>query len=311
MDRPSFSIIVPTYQRSEMVCEALQALSRIDYPGEVEVIVVIDGSTDGTAAAIAELNSRLGIHVIEQENRGAGAARNLGAANANGEILLFIDDDMICERDVLEQHASNYAQGADAVLGDCPLVPEFHPGLFSGIVGQGQYRATVLPLTPFDVFSGHISVRRTVFEELGGFDESFTAGGKYGNEDIDFGLRLLRRHRIWHNPKAISRQRTVRPRGLFRRATKLANADLHFATKHPDFSTELFERRGASRISKATWLLSGIPIFPRIFAELVALTIDLGLRTTFRSNRHLARLLHVAYALTYWSEFRRRNGILR
>jgi glycosyltransferase involved in cell wall biosynthesis len=106
---PSFSVIVPTYQRREMVCEAVRALCGLSYDGPIEIIVVVDGSTDGSADALAKVDCALPLRVIEEENRGQGAARNRGAAEATGEILLFLDDDMICEPDLVQQHARLHA----------------------------------------------------------------------------------------------------------------------------------------------------------------------------------------------------------
>ena len=304
---PSFSVVIPTFQRRALVRNCVSALCKGEYGGSFEIIVVVDGSTDGTTAALAQLGCSAPLRVIEQENRGLAQSRNRGAAEATGEILLFLDDDMICQSDLLEQHARSYEVGADAVLGDFPLAVECNPEFFGGIVAQGQYRAQ-LPLTPFDVFGGHLSVRRSSFEALGGFDERFTGKGKYGNEDIDFGRRLLQRYRVRHNPKAIAHQTSVvSARKLIERAGKLAHADLQFAAKHPDLGAELFERRGASRLRRPIGLLCHIPGVRRLLARLAGWTVEIGLRTPFRSSRNLSRLFHVGYALSYWSEIRR-NG---
>ena len=97
---PSFSIVVPTYQRRAVVCDAVRALARLDYPGELELIVVVDGSTDGTIEALAELECPFPFRILEQLNSGAAHARNRGAAAAANDIILFLDDDMICEIDL-------------------------------------------------------------------------------------------------------------------------------------------------------------------------------------------------------------------
>jgi glycosyltransferase involved in cell wall biosynthesis len=305
---PSFSVIVPTFQRRALVCDCVSALSRCDYGGPFEIIVVVDGSTDATAAALSQLECSVPPRVIEQENRGLAQSRNRGAAEATGEILLFLDDDMLCEPDLLEQHASSYDAGADAVLGDFPLAADCNPEFFGRIVAQGPYRAQ-LELTPFDVFGGHMSVRRSVFADLGGFDERFTGRGKYGNEDIDFGRRLLERYRVVHNPKAVAHQASaVSARQLIERAGMLAYADKQFAAKHPDLGAELFERRGASRLKRPIGVLSRIPGLRLVLARLAGWAVEIGLRTPFRSSRNLSRLFHAGYALSYWSEIRR-NGV--
>src|SRR4051794_33250117 len=97
MTAPSFSVVIPTYQRKDVVCDAVRALGKLMYDTHFEVIVVVDGSTDGTAPALRQLGCRFPLRVIEQENGGAAHARNTGAAAATGDILLFLDDDMIAE----------------------------------------------------------------------------------------------------------------------------------------------------------------------------------------------------------------------
>jgi glycosyltransferase involved in cell wall biosynthesis len=306
---PSFSIVVPTFQRRNLVCDAVRRICAIEYEGELETIVVVDGSTDGTAPKLSRLTCPVPLRVIEQENRGAAHARNRGAAEARGDILLFLDDDMIAEPNLLTEHARSYADGADAVLGDFPVDAGSRPGFLSDSIAERKAWERNSPLSHYDVFTGHLSVRRSVFEELGGFDERFTAEGKYGNEDIDFGLALVDRFDVRHNPKAICHQRSiVGPREYMRRARATANADLEFVAKHPKLGRDLFERRGASRISNRLRFLSGIPVVPRIFAEAATVVSEIGLRTPMRSSRKLTRLFNSAYVLTYWSTIRKKGG---
>ena len=311
-EKTSFSIVMPTFQRRDLVCDAVRALGALNYDGECEVIVVIDGSTDGTAAALSQLSCPASLQVIEQENRGAAHARNRGAADAKGEILLFLDDDMIAEPNLLTEHARSYSEGADAVLGDFPVEPGSRPGFLSDSIAEKKAWARKAPISAYDVFTGHLSVRRGVFQELSGFDERFTSGGKYGNEDIDFGLALVARYDVRYNPRAICHQRSiVGPREYMRRARRTANADLEFATKHPQLGRELFERRGASLISKRLRLLSQVPLFPRVLAQVATIMAEIGLRTPMRSSRKLARLFNSAYLLTYWSTVRKKDGSSR
>ena len=309
-DWPSFSVVIPTYQRRDVVCDAVRAACAVDYPGTVELIVVVDGSVDGSAEALRAIPCTRGLNVIAQENKGAAAARNRGAREATGEILLFLDDDMICARDILKEHVRMYRTGADAVVGDFPTDSASPDGFLSdSVADQEHWQRKGAALTPFDVFTGQLSVRRRVFEELGGFDESFTADGNYGNEDIDLGARLLERFTLRHNPRAICRQRTaVGPREYMRRAKSVARADLRFAAKHPHLARELMERRGLGRNSRKLRLLSRLPIVPGILSHVAVSSAEIGLRTRFRSSRTLAYFFNGAYLVTYWAALRAAGG---
>src|SRR5207247_273540 len=87
---PLFSVIIPTYDRRELLRQTLASLwaqTLTDY----EVIVVDDGSTDGTWEELQALGSR--VRALRQQNAGPGAARNLGAKHARGDYLAFLDSD--------------------------------------------------------------------------------------------------------------------------------------------------------------------------------------------------------------------------
>src|SRR5262245_319240 len=84
-----FSVVFPTYQRRNVVVKSVYALKQQEFEGRFEVIVVVDGSDDGSADALRELDTPFTLTVLEQPNRGAASARNRGAVHARGEILLF------------------------------------------------------------------------------------------------------------------------------------------------------------------------------------------------------------------------------
>lgn len=312
---PSFSIVIPTFQRRDVVIDAVEALSRLDYSGSIEAIVVVDGSTDGTAAALEKLKLPFSLQVIEQANRGAASARNRGAADATGNIILFLDDDMISAPDLVDQHARMYREGADAVVGHIPVDSSSPPGFLTESVVKWIEASRVGPeLTPFDIFTGQLSVRRRVFNQLGGFDETYTSGSSFAHEDTEFGVRLLSQYRARYNPQAISRQRyVVRPRELMRRARQAAATDLRFARRNPQFSRMLFNHRRVSsrRVRYLYRPLSRVPLLPRVTAEAAILAADVGLRTRFRSSRFLGKFFGLAQGLTYWSAMRANGGMSR
>lgn len=309
MDNPSITVVVPTFQRREMVIETVRALCQVEYDGEFEIVVVVDGSTDGTGAALVSLESPVPVRVIEQENRGLAAARNRGAAEAGGEVLLFLDDDMTCEPSLLAHHASAYRDGADAVVGD--FTEEAGPG--AGFLAERPERRSFqrhdAPLSAFDMFGGHLSVRRSAFEQVGGYDESFTTAGRYGCEDFDLGHRLLQRFTVHRNAGAVcDHRKRISPREYILRARSSANAEAYLVKKHPELADELIERTHRTAMSNRLRLLSRIPMLPGMFAEFAAALAWIGSRTRFRSSHGLAYLCHAAYALNYWSTVRQNGG---
>jgi glycosyltransferase involved in cell wall biosynthesis len=99
-ERRRYSVIIATCQRREYVVEAVRSVVEQTLPAE-EILVVVDGSTDGTAEVVRKTYP--GVVVIEQPNRGAAAARNAGIAEARGEWLCFLDDDDLWHREKLAQ----------------------------------------------------------------------------------------------------------------------------------------------------------------------------------------------------------------
>jgi len=116
---PRFSVVVPTFQRRDVVVASVAAFGAQDFGEPFEVVVVVDGSTDGTADALRALSPPFPLAVVEQENRGPAAARNRGAEEARGEFLLFLDDDMDPVPDFVGAHvrAHRDAVGLVAVAG--------------------------------------------------------------------------------------------------------------------------------------------------------------------------------------------------
>ena len=78
-----FSIVVPTYNRRDVLVESMRSLAALETPWPVELVVVVDGSTDGTAEAARAVPLPFPVRVIEQPNGGAASARNTGAAQVS------------------------------------------------------------------------------------------------------------------------------------------------------------------------------------------------------------------------------------
>jgi GT2 family glycosyltransferase/peptidoglycan/xylan/chitin deacetylase (PgdA/CDA1 family) len=242
-----FSIVIPTYQRRDVLVETIRALAGLETPWPCELVVVVDGSTDGSAEAARAVPVPFPVRVLEQENQGAAAARNHGAGEARGEILLFLDDDMVADPRLLVEHDAVHRQGADAVIGHIPLHPDSPRTLLSnGVDVWARERHERLlhtrgQLSLGDLLTGQLSVRRDVFERAAGFDETFNARGQFGAEDTDFLYRLLRSGAaVRYAPGAVTYQRyVVTPEQNLRQWRQGGRADAVLVRKHPDLLPEI------------------------------------------------------------------------
>ena len=101
----SISVIVPTYQRRQRVSALVQALGRQTFPADAfEVVVVVDGSADGTRAALEAMSPPHRLRVLSQPQRGRAAAVNAGIAASRGTLLVLLDDDMEPSPEFLAAH---------------------------------------------------------------------------------------------------------------------------------------------------------------------------------------------------------------
>src|SRR6185295_15846913 len=99
------SVIIPTHDRYETLANTLAALAEQSLSAdEFEVLVVDDGSREETRERIRLLAAAHRVRLIEKPQGGLASARNRGAAEAGGEFLLFLDDDVVPAPDTLEQH---------------------------------------------------------------------------------------------------------------------------------------------------------------------------------------------------------------
>ncbi|MBT8336308.1 MAG: glycosyltransferase family 2 protein [Gemmatimonadetes bacterium] len=175
------SCIVPVFNGEAFVAEALDSILR-QSGVDTEVIVVDDGSTDGTPEVLDGFGDR--IRVIRQENAGPAAARNRGLAESRGEFVAFLDADDIWVDDKLASQLAVLREQEDVEICSGHLrsfwVPELdHEREELENEPYHQERAMLSPCT--------ILTRRAVFERVGGFDVSLRNG-----EDTDWFVRALR-----------------------------------------------------------------------------------------------------------------------
>lgn len=259
---PRFSVVFPTFQRRDRIVEGVRSLERQEYAGDFEIIVVVDGSTDGTLEALKALRITPSLRILSQPNSGAAVARNAGALAASGDIVLFLDDDMSADPHLLSQHEKSHREGADLVLGHIPLDPRSPRNVVSeGVRVWAEERLTRLSgrearLTLHDFLTGQLSIKAELFHRVGGFDVDFTRDGTFGNEDLDFGYRMFQKgFRVVFNPAAVSWQYyVVTPEHHLRQWRQAGRADVLFARKHPGQARQLFQLQYADeRMNRRVW----------------------------------------------------------
>ncbi len=211
------SVVIPTRDKAASLRATLSCLTAALAPDRTEVVVVDDGSTDGTAGVLSVFGDRLALRTVAGPRRGRAAARNAGAAAATGGRLVFLDDDVLTGRTFLMAHraaarADSFAHGplrefptarhwlvrhadtpplelaeqaARVVAGDGHRL--LHNTLETLVLAMAHGR--VPPVAPWLTCVGaNVAVPRRAFEAVGGFDEGFGRG--WGCEDLELGARL-------------------------------------------------------------------------------------------------------------------------
>lgn len=187
---PVVSVVIPTYNRLPKVKDAIESVLSQTYR-DFEFWVVDDGSTDGTGEALRAFGNK--IKYISQDNRGASAARNLGARVSRGKYLAFLDSDDLWEPEKLEIQVKCMEENPQF-----PLCYTDEIWIRKGIRVNPKKRHTkysgwifekCLPLCIISPSSA--LMRRALFEEIGGFDETLPVC-----EDYDFWLRVTCRYPV-------------------------------------------------------------------------------------------------------------------
>jgi glycosyltransferase involved in cell wall biosynthesis len=194
---PNASIIIPAFNASESIGRTLSAvLAQSDET--VEIIVVDDGSTDDTA----EIVKRFPVKYIGQENRGPASARNLGAQNAQREIIIFLDSDCVPQAGWLQAMTAPFENPEiSGVKGRYITRQKSLVARFVQLEFEERYR--MLEKRKFIDFVDSYSAgfRQSAFQTVGSFDESFP---KADNEDVDLSYKLANAgYKMVYAPSAV------------------------------------------------------------------------------------------------------------
>lgn len=210
------SVVIPTYNRVQRLERVLRALAgqTVD-PREFEVVVVSDGSSDGTDRVVAGLRTPYVLVFVGQSNSGPAVARNAGVSRARADLVVLLDDDVVPSPELIEQHISAHDTdpGSLVVIGPMLTPPGYRGSPFvrwEQAMLYRQYDAMLrgdYPPTYRQFFTGNASLSRQQLLDTGGFDPRYRRA-----EDIELASRLADRgaHFVF-NEKAIGYHFAERP----------------------------------------------------------------------------------------------------
>ena len=272
LERPPLSVALASYNRRDKLRVVLESLAGEEYPGSFEVVLVLDGSTDGSAEMARSLELPYELRVLEQENRGLAASRNRGARESRHSIVVWLDDDIVPEPGFLEAHAAAHDEARQPHLA-LGYYPPVRPARTLWAIQlrawwEDHFRAKADPDHRFsftDFCDGNSSMPRSLFLSSGGWDEDFTGGRR---QDWEYGARLLQagvrfayypKARGWHDLDT-SFETAMRSR------RQEARFDLLLARKHPNLRGQLplgffadgYQPRGRAAIAARRRVLDGL-----------------------------------------------------
>jgi glycosyltransferase involved in cell wall biosynthesis len=204
------SVVIPTYNRQERLQACLEALAHQTQPhDDFEVIVVVDGSTDGTKEMLQHLVTPYRLKILLQENQGQHLARNHGVEHALGRYCLFLDDDIMAEPDLVAEHLKLHRlQEKKVGIGQMTLLIPEDSDWFTVSYARRWHRHYeelndgIRKPAWFDCYGGNLSMPRSMLLDVGGF-----AADIRRSHDIELGYRLDKHGMSFaYLPHAIGRQ---------------------------------------------------------------------------------------------------------
>lgn len=232
---PKVSVVVASYNGGKTLKICLESLGRLNYP-DYEVILVDDGSTDGTPEIAARFPA---VRVIRQANLGLSAARNAGIAAARGEVVAFTDSDCRADEDWLYYVVGDLLRSDFAGMGGHNfLPPEDSPTAAAVMASPGGPAHVMLTDREAEHIPGcNMVFYKSALEQVGGFDPVFRKAG----DDVDICWRLQSEgYRLGFSPGGFVwhyRRSTVR--AYLKQQAGYGEAEAMLARKHPEFFSSL------------------------------------------------------------------------
>ncbi len=254
------SVHIPTYQRPKAINNCLQAISAQCLDSVNEILIAVDGAIDSPSSedASKSIHVPASISKITQilpfPKAGLITLRQEMLAQANGDIVLWLNDDAYPEPAFFEHHIHTHRQHNTCVVGGkSRWMPIESPNLFDQLVQHSDLLFFDPPdcveTTPIDYrncFGLNMSFPRELASTLGGIP---SLDDNYGYEDIELAYRFEQSSiPLFHQPKAVVKHdHRYTPRDVLQREYLLGRSAFNFAEQNPDFTRALFKRDIASQ----------------------------------------------------------------
>ena len=301
MTTPFVSVIIPTYQRRASLERVLGGLAGQEWDRDrLEVLVISDGSQDGSIEIARGYPMPFPILALEQPNRGPAAARNLGLAHATGPLVLFLDDDVVPAPQLVAEHVRAHAERSNRVVMGPLLEPEDEPLLpwvrWEARTLAAQYEAMEAGRwrpTPWQFYTGNASVGLEWLRAAGGFDPAYKRA-----EDIHLAFRLEKLGcEFVFNPRAAGAHFARRPYSSWLHAAyQYGRNDICFGKGEERAATEFQYRHPLTR-ALVRWALCHRKLARRLPA-LTGVAIRTAEHLGLGSLSH--QLCSAVFNLQYW-----------
>jgi len=268
------SLIIPTHNRSALLKKMLDTLELQAFPLQnFQVIVVADGCNDNTVEMASNYKANFNLIVCELPGRGAASARNKGASMANGQYLIFADDDMELSTDFIKEHVASHTNENTVVIGYSPFKLESKASIQRLTLREWweekfqEMRRKDHRFKYDNLTSGNFSISAALFKKLNGFTTSLLC-----REDYELGYRLIKaaaNFQFAYVAKAFHCDEVTNLHRSLQRKKSEGMADIQIKKLHPDFiNNEAIYYLSQRSISKSV-LTRAIQYFPS-FTDTIA-----------------------------------------
>ena len=239
---PQLSVVMATYNRRYILPRAIDSIFKQDLPPtEYELIVVVDGSHDGTTEYLKSLLPPCSLQIIEQENSGLAIALNRGIAASRGRIVILVDDDLVLDPSNFRIHLEAHA-ASDSLLVHGPVyvakesADNFATDWIRGVVDDEIKRWEKGWTWPDDAnIDPNYSIPRAALLASGGYDEIFK-----WRQNTEFGVRLVKSGvKVVYEPRALCHHvYSKTPKQLLNiQIRSWGREEIELLRKHPESST--------------------------------------------------------------------------